>query len=365
MRRAALVFPNPVTSPGGGETFGYYLSRLLGKKGFGVRVFHRGILNLPNLLYRNRYLRRFEAYIMTWKLGRLATTNSADFDIGVTLGMSGWAYRPQGVPVYCVYQQCGAAFLRATRHCYRRTIDYYQLRLLDERMERHAGLGRRCIAASPRVGDELRQFYGLHDIVIVPNGIDVHAFSPICSQSKRQELRVRLGLPSDKTIGLFVARWVNTKGSDILRKIIETDGDTVWVLVTSENAREELGIFSNVHLFYDIPNNEMPTFYRATDFFLLPSLYEGFGYAFLEAMSCGVPIITAPVTGIPELHDLLGPTPLLLSRPDDLREIREAIEFIKTHPSDVHGIAARGRKITVEKYSLEVWQENVSRALGI
>lgn len=50
-----------------------------------------------------------------------------------------------------------------------------------------------------------------------------------------------------------------------------------------------------------IPDEDMPYFYNASDFFVFPSLYEGFGLPILEAMACGTPVITSKVSSMPEV----------------------------------------------------------------
>ena len=45
----------------------------------------------------------------------------------------------------------------------------------------------------------------------------------------------------------------------------------------------------------------MPIFYNGCEIFIYPSLYEGFGLPPLEAMSCGIPVITSNTTSIPEV----------------------------------------------------------------
>ena len=53
-----------------------------------------------------------------------------------------------------------------------------------------------------------------------------------------------------------------------------------------------------------IPNNEIPNELRASDIFLLPSLHEGFALTLLEAMACGLPIVSTPVGSVPEIMNV-------------------------------------------------------------
>lgn len=50
-----------------------------------------------------------------------------------------------------------------------------------------------------------------------------------------------------------------------------------------------------------VPNEELPLLYSAAKVLLYPSFYEGFGLPILEAMSCGVPVITSNVSAMPEV----------------------------------------------------------------
>lgn len=50
-----------------------------------------------------------------------------------------------------------------------------------------------------------------------------------------------------------------------------------------------------------VPAADLPMLYNAADVFCYPSLYEGFGLPVLEAMACGVPVITSNVTALPEV----------------------------------------------------------------
>ncbi|MBU3228586.1 glycosyltransferase family 4 protein [Clostridium algidicarnis] len=76
-----------------------------------------------------------------------------------------------------------------------------------------------------------------------------------------------------------------------------------------KNKALELGIEDKVVFPGFIPLEHLPWFYNACDFFVYPSLYEGFGLPPLEAMACGSPVIASNLTSIPEV---LGDSALLI-----------------------------------------------------
>lgn len=71
-----------------------------------------------------------------------------------------------------------------------------------------------------------------------------------------------------------------------------------------------------------IPHGELPALYRACDIFAFPTLYEGFGLPPLEAMTCGVPVITSNVSSLPEIMDDAA----VMIDPRSVKEISSAIK---------------------------------------
>lgn len=84
---------------------------------------------------------------------------------------------------------------------------------------------------------------------------------------------------------------------------------------------EELNIENNVIFPGFIPLNHMPILYNAAKVFVYPTLYEGFGLPPIEAMSCGIPIITSRLTSIPEV---VGDAAMLIN-PYNIDEISDSM----------------------------------------
>lgn len=62
-----------------------------------------------------------------------------------------------------------------------------------------------------------------------------------------------------------------------------------------------LGIEHRLHFTGYIDENDLPALYNLTDLFAFPSFFEGFGLPVLEAMACGVPVVTSNVSSLPEV----------------------------------------------------------------
>jgi glycosyltransferase involved in cell wall biosynthesis len=77
-----------------------------------------------------------------------------------------------------------------------------------------------------------------------------------------------------------------------------------------------------------VDHNEMPLVYNATDLFIYPSSYEGFGMPVLEAMACGAPLITLDNTVFPEFAGGVAH----LAKDGQAETLREAICDVLNDP---------------------------------
>jgi glycosyltransferase involved in cell wall biosynthesis len=89
-----------------------------------------------------------------------------------------------------------------------------------------------------------------------------------------------------------------------------------------------------------VPEEELPYLFSAADVFVYPSFYEGFGIPPLEAMACGIPVVTSNVSSLPEVVGDAG----LLVDPQNTDEIAGAIIRALTDEALRSDLAKRGRK---------------------
>ena len=130
---------------------------------------------------------------------------------------------------------------------------------------------------------------------------------------------------------------------------------------------QSLGIGDKVVFAGYVPYEDLPYFYNASDVFVYPSLYEGFGLPTLEAMCCGTPTITSNVSSLPEV---IGDGALMIN-PFDTEELGKAMAQVLEDNSIKADLINRGferssnfnwRKTALE--TLKIY-ENVYRAHGL
>lgn len=153
-------------------------------------------------------------------------------------------------------------------------------------------------------------------IDIVPNGVDIKRFDIEISKLERIKIRQEIGLGEGDIALVTTSRLVvkNAVGDVIaalphlpsnIKFVIFGEGDLGESL---ELGAKSLGVEERVVFDGFLMHDEMPKYLKACDIFIRPSLSEGFGNSFIEAMAARLPVIATPVGGIPEfLEDPTSP----------------------------------------------------------
>ncbi|QLG48571.1 glycosyltransferase family 4 protein [Natrinema halophilum] len=130
---------------------------------------------------------------------------------------------------------------------------------------------------------------------IVYPGVDLDQFRP----------GVEPAFETDRPAILFVGRLVESKGiDDLLEGVAALDVDQeVHFVGRGDHDRirqraTRLGIHDDVVCHGEVPHPDLPAYYAAADVFCLPSHTESFGLVNVEAMACGLPVVTTDLEGI-------------------------------------------------------------------
>lgn len=188
------------------------------------------------------------------------------------------------------------------------------------------------ITPSQMVKREFETFYGEEigkKCIVCHNGVDLKRFCPP-SLKKRQEIRQQLGL-AEKKVLLFVGSGFKRKGLSLALKVLKCLPKNFVLLVVGKGKIEkDKGLEKRTYFFG--PQREIERFYQLADVFILPTIYEPFGNVILEAMACGLPVITTSANGAAEIIEH-GKEGFILNLPINLEKFADYI-----------GIASKNQK---------------------
>jgi UDP-glucose:(heptosyl)LPS alpha-1,3-glucosyltransferase len=190
---------------------------------------------------------------------------------------------------------------------------YHRYVLATERRLFASPLLKAVICNSKMVREEIRDRFGVSEdrLPVVYNAVDSEAFSPAL-RTHRDTMRQKLGVAPHATLFLLVGSGYVRKGvAAAMTALSRLPADTHLLVVGRDKARghykrlaRRLGIASRVALVG--AQDDSKPFYGAADVFVLPSLYDPCPNAALEAMACGLPVVTSTKCGAAELvieHD--------------------------------------------------------------
>ena len=156
-------------------------------------------------------------------------------------------------------------------------------------------------------------------IILAPNSVDLAKFKKM----DKMTCRHRLNLPNEKFIVGFVGGFIERKGDKRLLEAVNQLDDT-YVAFAGRGEDKPSG--DRVVFCQAMEHNDIPIFLNAVDVFVLPTLAEGSCNAIVEAMACGLPIISSD---LPFNDDVLDNENSIRIDPMSVDEIRDAISTLK------------------------------------
>jgi len=154
-------------------------------------------------------------------------------------------------------------------------------------------------------------------------------------QSTSRKVSAKYNLPDDyilyvgtiqprKNLGTLIEAFNLLKQDrDISHKLVIV-GRKGWLYEQLFKRIHELGLDEEILFTGFVPDEELPSIYGRAGVFVYLSLFEGFGLPPLEAMACGIPVITSNTTSLPEVVGNAGIT----LPPTDVAKVSEALRQI-------------------------------------
>jgi UDP-glucose:(heptosyl)LPS alpha-1,3-glucosyltransferase len=152
------------------------------------------------------------------------------------------------------------------------------------------GTARIVVANSQLCAADIRKDFPSVRVEVVYNGVDSQRFSP----DPEQRATIRRELGADGPVAIFLGTGFHRKGLDVAIAALPL-GWTLWVV------GEGRPIPAPPTVRYLGPARDPERFLRGADVMLLPTRYDPFANACLEAMACGLPVLTTPTNGAAEV----------------------------------------------------------------
>lgn len=163
------------------------------------------------------------------------------------------------------------------------------------------------------------------NVIVLPNCVDDSQFHPMDATLIREQL----GVAENEFLIIFVGGFIKRKGPDRLMSAIEKLTDNEIKVIFIGKYREGDGINptgENIVFKGTIDHDKLAQYINAADLFVLPTLKEGCSNAIVEALACGVPVISA---NLPFNDDILNENNSITINPENVDEIAEAIYKLK------------------------------------
>ncbi len=210
-----------------------------------------------------------------------------------------------------------------------------------------ARLADAVVAPSRATAEELRQDYGCAVTAVIPNGIRPAAPQAHAPDSRPVVLYAGR-LRTRKAVAVLIEAFARLERPPAARLVIAGDGEQRPALEAQAAAA---GLAEAVEFAGAVPHHAMAALYRRADVFCLPSLYEGFPLAILEAMAAGLPVIASRVAGNPEAveHGASG----LLVEPEDAAGLAAALGELLADPDRRRQMGEAARLRVEREFSIE------------
>jgi UDP-glucose:(heptosyl)LPS alpha-1,3-glucosyltransferase len=243
-----------------------------------------------------------------------------------------------------------------------RARPYHRVQLHLERRGFTATDLKKVIAVSNLVKDEIATDFAVPpaNIVTIYNGVDLGRFRPPTSGADRSTVRAQFNLPADAPAVIFVGNGFARKGLGFLLEAWPLLKQPAYLLVVGNDRglpryrRRAAERSVDRRIIFAGPQPGVERLFHCADALALPSLFEPFGNVAVEAMACGLPVMTSRCCGASEV---LPPSmrQFCVDDPTNPVEIAQRVEaLIEAAPRLRDEARATAERFTWDRYGDEL-----------
>lgn len=282
-----------------------------------------------------------------------------DLDLIVGFDLDGFLIQPGGVRRVAAIKG-----VLADESGFERGLPRVRLTVESLLERRHVRQVDRILTSSAYSAARIAEEYGVpaHRITVVPEPIDLvrwrRAFESAPELPRRgNSILCVAHLYPRKNVATLLAAMTRLSNQAVLR-VVGTGPD----LARLELRARELGLGRRVEFLGHVAFDRLAGEYRRADIFCLPSLQEGFGIVFLEAMAAGLPIVAARAAAVPELVSD-GESGILVA-PDSPGDLAAALDRLLSDPEERHRLGETGRR-QVTLFDVSIVSRHFLDAVGL
>lgn len=216
-------------------------------------------------------------------------------------------------------------------------------------------------AVSQRTGKLLAKHFDRRDVAEIPNGVDTSQFSPVARLARRDGARAKRQFRQDELVLLLIGNdWTNKGLPTILEALSALSDIPARLLVVGEDAPapfQQMAAHRNAleQCIWEPATADIMDAYAAADVYVSPSREDSFGMPVLEAMACGLPVVTTILAGVSSLlHDSVDG--FVLSDANDAGTLARLLKNLREQPGLGRHIGENAAR-TAQAYS---WDRNAA-----
>lgn len=206
-------------------------------------------------------------------------------------------------------------------------------------------------------------------IELVPNGVDLKLFSMDFSAEARRSLRAEIKIGENDKLLIHTGRLTKKNAVNDIISALPYLPENIRFLSLGNGPdlnklkalARELGVADRVSFLSQVAHEEMVKYLKISDIFIRPSLSEGLGNSFLEALAAGLPIIGTKVGGIPDF--LFNGQTGLFCEAANPKDLAEKVKLLLADDELGKKIINNGRQMVVERYDWEKITEQMKKIL--